>query len=266
MRLMCFDIESSGVDVNNARIVEIGYVEHDTDTGEVDARSAILDPGIPIPRAASEIHGIYDGHVQGRPKFDVAGPRFLARMNAVLSSHGDSAICGYNATRYDVPLFNAEMARAGHDGRIDADDVIDPLVWIRKTMPQLRSKKLANAYVAVTGQRAPDDAHRVLVDCRMTVAIAVKLLNVGAIPASREERKAKQRAAGDAQEANFGRYGFWLRADESGRIRIACGKHSGKAVDEVEPSYLGWVLANVESLTPDTRAVFEMHMNGATNG
>ena len=54
-RLGVFDLETTGIDVETARIVTAFIGVMDTATGEmVDRWTWVIDPGIPVPTAASE--------------------------------------------------------------------------------------------------------------------------------------------------------------------------------------------------------------------
>ena len=45
-------------------------------------------------------------------------------------------------------------------------------------------------------------------------------------------------------------------------VVLGFGKHRGKRLDEVDPTYLLWVLENFEELWPQTRAAIENYLNG----
>lgn len=69
--LAVYDSETTGTDTSSDRIVT-AYLGRITD-GAVTGRTWIANPGIPIPAAATEIHGYNDEYVRkhGRPHSDV---------------------------------------------------------------------------------------------------------------------------------------------------------------------------------------------------
>ena len=57
--LVIFDLETTGVSVTADRIVEICLLKVFPD-GQEELRTYRVNPGIPIPKGASDVHGIYD--------------------------------------------------------------------------------------------------------------------------------------------------------------------------------------------------------------
>jgi hypothetical protein len=80
-----------------------------------------VDPGFPIPPAASRVHGITDDNVVGAPTFAEALAMLVAFLKSEVAreSHGrgrgSTAVCFYvvahNGEAFDFPLFEAEMVR-----------------------------------------------------------------------------------------------------------------------------------------------------------
>jgi DNA polymerase-3 subunit epsilon len=106
--LVCFDLESTGLDTATDRIVEIGLVKLDTD-GSRSSVQRRVDPGIDIPEAATRVHGIRTDDVRG-----LFGEPPLARIaGELLDFVGDADLAGFNCIGYDLPLWLAECARHG---------------------------------------------------------------------------------------------------------------------------------------------------------
>ena len=56
---VAFDTETTGLDARTARLLQIGAVKLSGSVIELDARfERLIDPGVPIPKASSAIHGI----------------------------------------------------------------------------------------------------------------------------------------------------------------------------------------------------------------
>ena len=66
--LAIFDLEATGLDVTNDRIVEIAILRVDID-GTTHEYTHKVNPGCPIPEEVSRIHGIYDKDVANEPTF-----------------------------------------------------------------------------------------------------------------------------------------------------------------------------------------------------
>ena len=62
------DLETTGLSVSSDRIVELTVFKIHPD-GSEEFRSVRINPEIPIPKAATAIHGITDEDVAGKPRF-----------------------------------------------------------------------------------------------------------------------------------------------------------------------------------------------------
>lgn len=112
-----FDLETTGTSVSQDRIIEIAMVKV-MPGGERFTRVDLLNPTIPIPQATSEIHGIYDKDVEGKPTFkDVAKEyaRFLEGAD----------LAGFSILKFDVPVLVEEFIRAGVEFDYTRKRIID---------------------------------------------------------------------------------------------------------------------------------------------
>ena len=66
--LVFFDIETTGLDVKNDRIVELALIKV-TPQGDVIERVRRFNPGVPIPAEVTAIHGITDEDIANEPTF-----------------------------------------------------------------------------------------------------------------------------------------------------------------------------------------------------
>lgn len=103
--IIYFDLETTGKDVKTARIVEVCMLKV-FPGGKEELKSTRINPTIPIPAGATEIHGITDEMVQGKPTFKQLSASMLAFLDG-------ADLCGYNILAYDVPLLYCEFYRAG---------------------------------------------------------------------------------------------------------------------------------------------------------
>lgn len=69
--LIIFDNETTGTDIVLDKIVQFAAIKVNPETWEEigEAKNVLMNPGIPIPKGASDIHGITDEMVKGRPLF-----------------------------------------------------------------------------------------------------------------------------------------------------------------------------------------------------
>jgi DNA polymerase-3 subunit epsilon len=155
-RLGVFDLETTGVDVDSARIVSACVAVLDG-AGEVVSRwDWLLDPGIEIPDGASAVHGITTERVrlEGR-----SGGDAVAEIAQTLRVLFDLRIpvTIYNAP-YDLSLLDRECRRHDLAPLDDPLPVIDPLV-LDKAVDRYRKGKRTLEAAAERYGVALDDAH-----------------------------------------------------------------------------------------------------------
>lgn len=103
--LAFFDLETTGINIVTDRIVEISILKVMPNGNEL-ALNYRINPEMPIPVKSSEIHGIYDADVVGKPTFAEVGKELLQFLN-------DCDIAGYNSNKFDIPLLAEEFSRTG---------------------------------------------------------------------------------------------------------------------------------------------------------
>lgn len=62
--LAAFDTETTGVDVENDRIVSAAIVVQDAAGTRPRVSRWLVNPGVPVPPGATEVHGLTDEHLQ----------------------------------------------------------------------------------------------------------------------------------------------------------------------------------------------------------
>lgn len=172
-----FDTETTGVDVARDRLVSAALVLR---PGGMDAsapdreRTWLADPGVEIPGAATEVHGISTERAreEGRPVVDV-----LDEVATTLVDHWrqGNPVVAFNAS-YDISLVNNELRRHGlgsFEERLGTGPapVVDPLVLDRALDRYRRGKKTLAAMAPVYGVELSEDAHTAEVDVAMTLDV-----------------------------------------------------------------------------------------------
>lgn len=171
-RLAGFDTETTGVKPAEDRIVTAAWVTHDH-TIESDA-NWLINPGIPIPPAATAVHGITDEKAThgGDPRNALKEiTEFLNRAEA-----NGTAVCVMNA-RFDLTLYAAECARHGvQAARIPC--IVDPLILDKQAEPYRKGKRTLEAIAARWGVIPPGDLHDAATDATLAVRVAQSILDV----------------------------------------------------------------------------------------
>lgn len=155
-RLGAFDLETTGVDVREARIVSACVAEIDGEGAIVTRRDWLLDPGVEIPAAAAAVHGITTerARAEGQSAAD-AVPQILEAVADVLERGVGLTV--YNAS-YDLTVLAAEARRHGLAFPADPAPIVDPLV-IDKQVDRYRKGKRTLELTCAHYGVALDDAH-----------------------------------------------------------------------------------------------------------
>ena len=103
--LIVFDIESTGVNARQDRIIELAAIRIEPDGTETE-KCWLLNPGVPIPPETTAIHGISDEMVKDCPVFADKAAEIAAFFK-------DCDLSGFNSDRFDVPCLEEEFARVG---------------------------------------------------------------------------------------------------------------------------------------------------------
>ncbi len=111
--LAIFDLETTGIDPDKDRIVQIAIIRVEPD-GRRKTFETLVNPGVPIPPEASKVHGIHDSDVQDMPTFSQIRPEVEEYLR-------DAALGGFNSINFDTPLLVAELKRC--EGELDLTGV-----------------------------------------------------------------------------------------------------------------------------------------------
>ncbi len=260
-RLLVFDTETTGTDPASDRVVELGacyfearaYVEH---------RRMLVDPGVPIPDEASAIHGITAARVSGKPRFAEVGARFALHLDGSAKGSPAPRLAGYNALAFDVPLLNAELARASLDARIDPTSVHDPFVFVRWHLRGLRSRNLSSACTHFG--ISIENAHSAAADARATGELLFRMIADGYIPDDPAEALGLQAELAARMAVEWDEFKYWLYRDrDEGVLRLGAGRYCGERLDEVDPGYLSFLLDRIEDLPRGVREELERRLEPA---
>ncbi len=156
--IVFFDLETTGIDVANDRIVEISLLKV-SPGGEEEIKTMRINPEMPIPPKATEIHGISDADVKDEPTFNI-----VARDIANYIEGCDLA--GYNSNKFDIPLLAEEFLRVGFDVDLKKHRLIDVQVIFHK----MEQRTLSAAYKFYC-EKNLDNAHSAEADTIATYEI-----------------------------------------------------------------------------------------------
>ena len=222
-----FDLETTGIDITKDRIVEISILKV-YPNGNKESKTWLVNPTIPIPKAASDVHGITDERVAGEPTF-----KELAKQ--IHNMIKDSDLAGYNSDRFDIPLLAEEMLRA----EVDFDLGNRVSVDVQTIFHKMEQRTLSAAYKFYCGKNLID-AHTASADTNATYEILKAQLD--RYDSLENNIKKLSEFTYRKQIADFA--GF-IGYNDKGEEVFTFGKHKGKRVEDIfdeEPGYFGWLL------------------------
>ncbi|MCT4356765.1 3'-5' exonuclease [Streptomyces sp. Je 1-79] len=107
--LAAFDTETTGVDVEQDRIVSAALVVQDTAGGRPRVTRWLVNPGIPVPPAATEVHGLTDDHLRRNGRWPAPVMEELGRALAEQCAAGRPLVV-MNAP-FDLTILDRELRR-----------------------------------------------------------------------------------------------------------------------------------------------------------
>lgn len=115
---VCFDVESTGLDPNKDRIIEIAAIKFNL-TQNFAQFHYLINPEIPIPLESQKIHHISDEMVQNQPTIASILPDFCKFL-------GDHPIIGHGIS-FDLAILQSSIQRANLSISLDKKIIIDTL-------------------------------------------------------------------------------------------------------------------------------------------
>ncbi|MFY7963735.1 MAG: exonuclease domain-containing protein [Chitinophagaceae bacterium] len=220
------DLETTGINISTDRIVEIAIVKISPD-GTKTVKRKILNPTIPIPQGAIDVHGITNEMVKDAPTFKQAS-------NEIKQFIEGCDIGGYNSNRFDIPMLVEEFLRCELNIDIESRKLVD----VQKVYHLMEQRTLSAAYKFYC-QKELEGAHGAEVDATATYEVLEAQIAKYSQIGNTVESIIK--FTGEEQIVDFSRR-FVM---ENGVEVFNFGKHKGKPVTRVlkeEPQYYDWMM------------------------
>ncbi len=225
--LAFFDLETTGTNIANDRIVEISLVKVYPDE-RIEKYTQRVNPEIPIPVEASLVHGIYDEDVKDKPTFRAIAARLINFLEGC-------DLGGFNIVRFDVPFLCEEFFRNNFEFEIKSRKLIDTQIIFHK----MEERTLKAAYKFYCDKELLD-AHSAEADTLATYEVLkAQIAKYPELPNDVdgifEFTKLQPMIDPDRK----------IILDENGVEIFNFGKHKGKTLEEIyrsEPAYFNWIL------------------------
>jgi len=224
--LVILDLETTGINLGSDRIIEIALLKITPDQKK-QVKRKLINPEMPIPPQASDVHGITDEMVQGAPTFKQAA-------NEIRQFIDQCDLGGYNSNRFDIPMLAEEFLRAGLEFDIRSRKLID----VQRIFHTMEQRTLSAAYRFYCNKTL-EGAHSAEIDASATWEILEA--QVLKYPQLGKDLDAVLKFLGEEQIVDFARRFVF----ENGVEVFNFGKHKGRPVAEVlkaEPQYYDWMM------------------------
>lgn len=227
--IIAFDTETTGLTPEDGhRVIEFAGVEmrlgRDGQVEKVIPHHYLFDPEIPIPREATEVSGLRDEDVAGKPKF----AQHAAAIHALLSN----AITVAHNYPFDQRFLTSEFDRAGLKWCFPPAE-LDTVDLSRRFFPDAKSHKLGE--LAQRLEVALVGAHRATNDAEACGRCFVALANRHDAPEDIAGLIDWADAVGEPPTLG----GFLGRAADK-TVIFTGGELDGKPVEE-HPDHLAWM-------------------------
>ncbi|MCP3965562.1 MAG: 3'-5' exonuclease [Lentisphaerae bacterium] len=226
--MIFFDLETTGTSVVKDRIVEMSVIKL-MPGGEKIIKTLLVNPEMPIPSGASEVHGITDEKVADAPTFKVIADNLLKYFDGC-------DVAGYNIIKFDIPMMVNEFKRCGIDFPMEGRRVVDAFNIFCKIFP----RTLTAAYKLFCGKDL-EGAHGAEVDTLATIEVLMGQL---------KKHPELPRDADGLHE--FSDMTDPNSIDKAGRFKwsgndpiVTFGKNSGTTLRELattNPGFFKWIL------------------------
>ncbi|TWG88982.1 DNA polymerase-3 subunit epsilon [Mesorhizobium sp. J18] len=167
MREIVFDTETTGLDPNEDRIIELGCVElvNRFPTGRT-LHHFINPEGRAVHQDAYEVHGISNADLADKPTFRMIADEFIHFIDG-------AKLVAHNAN-FDIGFINAEFLRLGQP-IVEPERVVDTLAMARRKHPMG-----PNSLDALCRRYGIDNSHRTkhgaLLDAELLAEVYIELI------------------------------------------------------------------------------------------
>jgi len=222
--LIFFDLETTGVNVSNDRIVQLS-AKKITSPINIGSINSLVNPTIPIPPEATAIHGITNEMVAKELPFKEKAKEWFEWFQGC-------DLAGFNHISFDTPLLSEEFARCGYEFPDPTTLFVDI-----KNIFHKKEERTLSAAVKFYCDRSHDSAHNAMEDVQATIDVFNRM----------------KKYYPDLPETTQGLHDYCLNGkpmvdfagkltkNDKGEILYNFGRHIGKKVtDEIQ--YAQWMI------------------------
>src|SRR5687768_12149620 len=132
--LCIFDLETTGTNITQDRIIEIAVVKM-MPNGDILRKASVINPTIPILPESTAIHGLKNEDVKDKPTFKEVAKEYQRFFEG-------ADLAGFSVIKFDIPMLVEEFLRAGVDFDYGRKKIIDA----QKIFHLMEKRTLSAAY------------------------------------------------------------------------------------------------------------------------
>lgn len=203
VRYLVADCESTGIRVFEDRIVQFFVGLSDEEGNLVSHKEWFINPGVPIPEEASEVHGLTLEWLQVNGQ---EPEEALAEIREYLMSWSRIPWILFNAN-YDLSILDSEFKRHGITDRFGdfvntRASILDGIVIDRHKDRYRKGRRTLAAQADYYGvEYDPEKLHDAKTDVELTAKVTVKILEKFGTPTTEEQKEWQE-----AWRSNFESY------------------------------------------------------------
>lgn len=272
--IILFDLETTGPDPRNDRIVELGLLIMREDS-EKEWRT-LINPERSIPKEATEKHGIDDARLllcnncagtrEDHPKAWEEGtcqefvrvPFFREIAANLYRGFSTSDLCGFNIRSFDIPVLTREFELAEIKWDASQAKLVDGFrLW------QLAEPRTLSDFVKRWAGEDLTDAHHALADVRGTKkGILALLQQIQTLPRTLDALHDLQFPVKPRNPNWIDSEGKFIWGDDNQPLVNFGKRWSGKPMKIVERKFWKWMLDPQQNFAPDTLQIVRDLLEG----
>lgn len=243
--IVCFDLETTGLDRSKDFIIQIAAIKIDPETQKVvDKLNEYVKPNgnYSISLAAYFKHKIKPEDLEDKLTLAELAPKIIEFFD-------DCDIMTYNGTRFDIPFLKSELNRNGFDIDFTQRKCIDVFLEEKKRNGNMLEETFYR-YYGKTMEEFGLEAHNAFSDIKATYGIYKKQLETGPVD----------------YQPMFGEDGVISLMDFQGTVKpcFNVGKYrqiSLEYVAKIDQGYMLWAISDKSNFLPSTKEVIKQYID-----
>lgn len=236
--IVWFDLETTGLDIKNDRIIEICAIKYRPDRTKITIHK-YFNPNRQNHPMALEAHGLTNEFLLNYPTFEES-------VDELYDFFQGCDLGGYNCIHFDIPILYEEFSRCKKYLNVANLNIIDSYNLLNK----FEKRGLNDVYKRYFGKDI-ENAHGAEADIEATIKVFEKQITDYNIE-DKSIKEISQIIRSTSDEEIIIDFSGWFRYRQ-GEVYYGKGKHKGEPVKE-HMDYLSWMYKN-DNLENNSRVI-----------